>query len=226
MLKFNVSLDDDDWDRKIGGWRCDALLIPDVEIDSLYCDGVKVDSKHYSIENYLIRWSSSNNKPKHVSLLLSISENLINIEKEKLKLEEKNSLIEKEKLELEKKNSSFNKRISIASILTAIITSGLTFGATYYLKFSQVKINPPRIHTYYKNLNISEDHCVNELTKKLSNYGLTDITSVKGGVYGIKEQYNVFAGCNSPTKTISVIVAGVNDIEAKQIRDDIKSFLP
>lgn len=150
-----------------------------------------------------------------LSLALTIPEDLLNIEKEKL--------------ELEKKNSSIKNKISVFSALSAILASLITFGATYMLKTSgtkESKIIPPRIHTHLQKMAVSEDDCIDSLKGNFINYGLSNITSVKNGIYGIKEEYNIFASCNAQSKSILLVVGGPNDTEAKEIRSRIISSLP
>jgi hypothetical protein len=75
-------------------------------------------------------------------------------------------------------------------------------------------------------MSISEEQCINSLTKSLENYGLQNITSVRMGIYATRGSYNVFIGCNSDVKAVLLTVSGPNDSEAKQLREDIKALLP
>jgi hypothetical protein len=221
MIRFNVYLKDEDWLSAMGGWRCDALLIPGANFEALYHDGRKADTKSFEIENHIIRWSE-NSKPKDLLVTLSLTEDLPKLEEEKLQLE-------REKLSLEKQKTSVETKWKLITAVGAILGSLLTFSTTYVVGASRSVTSattPPRIHTYATVMSISEEQCINSLTKSLENYGLQNITSVRMGIYATRGSYNVFIGCNSDVKAVLLTVSGPNDSEAKQLREDIKALLP
>ncbi len=221
-IQFNSHLKDEDWTQTLGGWRCDALRIPGAKFEALYHDGKRADTNSFTIENYTIRWSGSP-KPKELSVLISlIPQDLDKLEKQKIQLEQN-------KFNLEQEKASTEKKWKVLTAVGAICSGLITFSTTYFLKQpnSVASIeSPPRIHSYVGEMLISEDKCITSTTKSLENYGLQNVTPVRGGVYAIKGNYNVFVGCNASTKTTFVVVSGANDSEAKRIREDIKAFLP
>jgi hypothetical protein len=96
VIEFNISLGERDWEQRIGGWRCDALLIPSAVVTTIYYDGKKADTKFYSIERNHIRWSK-NDVPKDIVVGISLRENLPRLEEEKLNLEKQNLKLEQRK---------------------------------------------------------------------------------------------------------------------------------
>jgi hypothetical protein len=59
-IAFFVALRESDFDKSIGGWRCEALKIPGSSLAALYASGAKIDSAKYSVQEdlHLIRWPS------------------------------------------------------------------------------------------------------------------------------------------------------------------------
>ncbi|MCA1994953.1 MAG: hypothetical protein LDL41_23325 [Coleofasciculus sp. S288] len=220
-IKFNISLNDADWDKRQGGWECNALLIPGAELEALYHDEIKADSKNYTVENSIIRWSG-NPRPKELLVRLSLTKDLPRLEEEKLHLE-------KEKLNLERHKASVEIKWKVLTAVGTILGSLLTLGTTYLVERSKPTTSMPilpRVHTYASVMLIPEDKCINSLTKSLKNYGLQDVTPVKNGVYATKGNYNIFVGCNTDVKAIFLVVSGPKDSDAKEIREDIKAILP
>ncbi|WGV24417.1 hypothetical protein [Halotia branconii] len=219
-IEFNTSLGEGDWVSTVGGWRCDALLIPGAQLEALYYDGIKADTKSFTIESSIIRWSGSL-KPKELLVRLSLTKDLPKLEEEKLQLE-------KDKLNLEKQKSSIETKWKVLTAIGAIVSSLLTLSTTYFVGQSKLatSLAPPRVHTYSSAMSIPENRCINSLTKSLENYGLQNVTTVNKGVYATKENYNIFVGCDTNTKAIFLVVSGPEDAEAKQIRENIKVLLP
>lgn len=232
MIKFNVYLKDEDWLSAMGGWRCEALLIPGANFEALYHDGMKADTKSFNIENHIIRWSESS-KPKDLLVTLSLTKDLPKLEEEKLQLErEKLNLeqqLERDKLRLEQQKTSVEAKWKMITAIGTILGSLLTFGTTYLLGSSKSAISlmiPPRVHTYAAVMSIPEDKCIESVAKSLENYGLQNVTPVRMGVYATKGSYNVLVGCNSDVKAVFLVVSGSDDADAKKIREDIKTLLP
>lgn len=221
IIKFNISLNDADWDKRQGGWECNALLIPGAELEALYHDEMKADSKNYTVENSIIRWSGSP-RPKELLVRLSLTKDLPRLEEEKLQLE-------KEKLNLERKKASIETKWKVLTAIGTILGSLLTFGTTYFIgqaKPATSMLTLPRVHTYAKEMSILEDKCIDSLTRSLENYGLQNVTPVQRGIYATKGNYNIFVGCNTDVKAIFLVVSGPEDSDAKAIREDIKVLLP
>ena len=42
-ISFLTTVTKNDWDSKIGGWRCSALKIPGAGIDTVYVNGDRAD---------------------------------------------------------------------------------------------------------------------------------------------------------------------------------------
>ena len=207
--------------QTMGGWRCDALLIPDIKFEALYHDGRKADDKDFTIEDHIIRWSRGP-KPTDLSVTLSLTKDVPKIEEEKL-------LLEKEKFNFDQKKTALENRWKFISAIGAVLSGLLTFGATHVLTQTtpqKAVLAPPRVHTDTKELSISEDKCMQSVEKKLENYGLKDITLVRGGVYALQGSYNIFVACEADAKVAFIVVSGPQDSKAKQIRENIKQLIP
>jgi hypothetical protein len=219
-IEFNTYLKDEDWMPTMGGWRCDALLIPGANFEALYHDGSKADPKDFTVERHIIRWSG-NTRPKDLLVTLSLAKDLPQLEQEKLRLE-------REKVNLEHKKTFLENRWKIITAVGAILSSLLTFGATYLVNQPklQTATKRPYIHTYTKELRISENECIDFMSRGFANYGLQNINPVQGGVYGEQETYNVFVACNADVNAVILVVSGFDSSRARAIRDDFKSLLP
>jgi hypothetical protein len=219
-IQLNISLKEEDWVAAMGGWRCDALQIPGAQFEALYHDGIKADSKDVTVENYIIRWSG-NSKPKNLLVTISLTEDLPKLEEEKFNLE-------KEKFNLEQKKVSIQNKWKVITTIGAVVSSSITFLGTYFLipESKKSELLQPRIHTDTNVMSVSENQCINSLKNSFENYGLKNITPVKGGIYGIQEEYNIFVACSTDFKAIFIVVSGPKDSKAKRIREDIKQLLP
>ncbi len=217
----------------MGGWRCDALLIPGASFETLYHDGMKATEGDFYIENYTIIWRRANSKPKNLLVTLSLAKDLPKLEEEKLQLErEKLNLeqqLERDKLKFQQQKASVETKWKVVTAVGAFFGSLLTFGTTYFVgtpKSETSVIAPPRIHTYATPMSISENECLDSLVRSLEDNELQDINRVRMGVYATKGNYNVFLGCNSDVKAVFLAVSGPDDSAAKSLREDIKTFLP
>jgi hypothetical protein len=128
-IEFNTSLSDADWEQRLGGWRCDALLIPSTKIVAIYYDGVKADTKSYSVERAIIRWSETS-RPKEVVVGLTLTKDLPRLEDEKLELE-------KDKLRLEKQKVNAENKWKLVAALGTTLSFLLTYGATHLLSLNK-----------------------------------------------------------------------------------------
>lgn len=219
-IEFNTYLKSEDWMPAVGGWRCDALLIPGAKFEALYHDGAKADPKDFTVERHIIRWSGSTH-PKDLLVTLSLEKELHKLEQEKIRLEQ-------EKFNLENKRVSVENKWKAITAIGAVLSSLLTVGATYLSNWpvAEVSKNRPDIHTYSRRLNITGAECLSLVSQSFTNYGLTRINSVRGGVYGEKGSYNVFVSCDDSLDIISLVVSGSERSIAKSIRDDLKTQLP
>jgi hypothetical protein len=71
-IVFTAAVDQDDWDKKFGGWRCSALRIPSAQVDDVFVEGTRSDKSWYEVmhEHAIIRWIPL---PPPEKALLSIS---------------------------------------------------------------------------------------------------------------------------------------------------------
>lgn len=76
-IAFTVTVTDEDWDARVGGWRCPALKIPGARVDSLYVSTALVDSSQYEVKYDLdiIRWARTEHPPQ-ATLHLKLTEEL------------------------------------------------------------------------------------------------------------------------------------------------------
>lgn len=77
QIVFTVAVDQEDWDKQFGGWRCSALRIPSAQVDAVYVAGVRVPESEYTVdrEKELIHWRGPN-LPDKARLSLSLTEEL------------------------------------------------------------------------------------------------------------------------------------------------------
>jgi hypothetical protein len=243
-MKLNIHIEDEDWSPAMGGWRCDALLLPGATLEALYHDGMKADTKSFNIEGHIIRWSG-NLMPKDILATLSLSNNLYDLEEEKLRLErEKLSLqqqLERDKLSLEKQKTSVETKWKFITAIGAIMGSLLSFGAAYLVGSAKPtnpvsaiptvqahaeRLSNPTIQTYVARMSNTEDKCLEALMERLERHRYKNITLVRMGIYATKASYNVFIGCNSDVNAVILVVSGPESSNAKKIREEIKLFLP
>jgi hypothetical protein len=232
MMKFNIHLEDEDWFPAIGGWRCDALLLPGASLEALYHDGMKTDTKHFDVETHFIRWSGSS-RPKDIIATLSIDRDLHTLEQEKLSLErEKLSLqeqLERDKLSLERQKTSLEIKWKFLTAIGAVIGSILSLGAAHLVgsdKSTKHAYTIPTVQTYAERLLITEKQCLDTLSERLEGHGLHDITLVRRGIYATKDNYNVFVSCDTDLNAIFLVVSGPDNTLAKKMREEIKALLP
>lgn len=123
-IEFNTTLGDGDWDYRLAGWRCEALLIPSARVTDIYFNGNKADTKSYSIERGIIRWTGTS-KPSEIVVVVSLSQDLPGLEEEKLRLEQ-------EKLTLEKQKARVENRWKFIAALGTIFGFLVTFLTTQF----------------------------------------------------------------------------------------------
>lgn len=131
-ITFKVSLVAQDWDERLGGWRCDALLIPSSEITAIYYAGKKADTNQYSLERDIIRWSNIQ-RPKEIVVEISLTKDLSKLEEEKLQLEQQKLQLEQQKF----RSDVRWKKITAASTTLSFL---ITIGVTHFLGY--LKLNP------------------------------------------------------------------------------------
>jgi hypothetical protein len=132
-------------------------------------------------------------------------------------------------LNLERQKASIETRWKVLTTIGAILGSLLTLGTTHFVgrsKPTTFMSSLPRVHIYASVMSIPENQCMDSLTKGLESYGLQNVTPVQRGIYATKGSYNIFVGCNTDVKAIFLAVSGPEDLDAKEIREDIKALLP
>jgi len=220
-IEFNILLRDEDWVQGVGGWRCEALLIPGANLEAVYYNGEKADIAKVCIESSFIRWLGGS-KPQEVWIRISLTKDLPKLEEQKIRLE-------KEKLNLERQKVFVDNRWKIITALGAVASSVITLVTTNLVgvnELAQIAQTPPRIHTYTGLLSIPEDECVANTARKLKSYGAKNVTPVQRGIYATVDEYNVFVGCNEDIKAVSLVVSGPDDSVAKKVREEIRPLLP
>lgn len=136
-LKLEISLDSNDWDDRLGGWKCDALNIPGAEVESIYHAGRKADKADYYIENSDIRWRGDS-RSRNVLVRISLTEDLKELEKRKKELEEEKIELEREKFVSDKK---WKKRMAVITIACSIFTALVTYLTKQPLPCNQITTN-------------------------------------------------------------------------------------
>jgi len=76
-IVFTVAVDQDDWDKQLGGWRCSALRIPGAQVDDVFVEGSRVDESWYEAmyKHAIIRWIRQN-PPEKALIIISLTEEL------------------------------------------------------------------------------------------------------------------------------------------------------
>ena len=76
-IAFTTTVSKTDWDQRLGGWRCSVLKIPSIDIDAVYIDGVKQDTRLLEVlpEHNIIRWKGSEH-PTEAVLSFKITKDL------------------------------------------------------------------------------------------------------------------------------------------------------
>jgi hypothetical protein len=73
-ISFLVPLDNQAWDKSLGGWRCDALRIPSARVEQVFANGKQLDPASYRAEasHAVIRWGKASQPPSQVSVSIVI----------------------------------------------------------------------------------------------------------------------------------------------------------
>ena len=124
-IEIDASLSNSDWEPRQGGWRCEALSIPGAELSALFYDGNKADTKNYSVDRDVIRWSGAN-RPSEAIARIVFTKDLPKLEDDKLQLE-------KDKFELEIQKTRSEKKWKVITAIGTVLSFILTFIGTYFL---------------------------------------------------------------------------------------------
>jgi hypothetical protein len=134
-IEFNTSLGESDWDLRMGGWRCEALLIPSAKVSTIYYQGREADRKSYFVDRAFILWSGEG-VPEEIVVKISLTQDLSRLEEEKNSLEREKLRLEGEKLTLEKEKARSENKWKFIAALTAVIGITLPLGLSYVSKQS------------------------------------------------------------------------------------------
>ena len=76
-IAFTVTVTEEDWDVRLGGWRCPALRIPGAKVESVYVASDRVDSSRYEVKYELdiIRWLHPE-RPRQATIQVKLTEEL------------------------------------------------------------------------------------------------------------------------------------------------------
>ncbi|WP_147439680.1 hypothetical protein [Corallococcus sp. CA049B] len=129
-MEFIVNAGHDQWDRHLGGWRCDALKLPGSDVVALYHDAQQVDSRLYRRDGEMVLWSGTAKSPGQVALKIAVKDELIRLDRDKKIAEEQKNQLEKDKLELERQKIEIDRRwrkyTALVSVVTALIGAAAT----------------------------------------------------------------------------------------------------
>ncbi|WP_437311830.1 hypothetical protein [Sorangium sp. So ce388] len=127
-IEFMVTLDNKDWDSITGGWRCDALQIPDAEVAAIYHGRRQADERDYTRKGTLILWTGD--PPSTIAVRIRLASDLT-------KLAEVNR-VEQQKLELEKDKLSSENRWKRNTMLAGVFATIVTALTTYTVSTRQL----------------------------------------------------------------------------------------
>lgn len=76
-IAFATTVTDRDWDKEVGGWRCQALRIPGAQIDDVFVGGKRIDKAWYEVAPHLglIRWAREN-RPDIATVVIKLTHEL------------------------------------------------------------------------------------------------------------------------------------------------------
>lgn len=122
MITFKTTLTESDWDKRLGGWKCEALAIPGAKLFELYSAGRNIDTRFFQTSSTGVLWSGGT-RPREVLATIVLEKDLTEIERERFGLE-------KDKLELEQQKFISEKRWKIYAAAGAALSALLTFTTT------------------------------------------------------------------------------------------------
>jgi hypothetical protein len=125
-------LTESDWDRRLGGWKCDTLSIPGAKLAELYHSGRDANRRFYQVQGTSVIWTGAN-RPREVVATVILEKDLSKIEEERLRLEQVRSDLESEKLALEKEKFDSERRWKIYSAAGAVLSAMLAAATTFNL---------------------------------------------------------------------------------------------
>jgi hypothetical protein len=122
-ISLRLTLSAADWDPRIGGWKCEALLIPGSQLRLLFVQGLEAGPRDYRVETGVIYWNKDV-RPKEVVAEVTIDKDLQAIETENRSLSTAKDTLEQQKLELENRkfrSDRFWKALSAAGGVLGIL---------------------------------------------------------------------------------------------------------
>lgn len=121
-IPLRTTLTDADWDKTIGGWKCDALLIPGAKLSALYFDGHDATQRQFRAVENAILWSQGS-RPKSVVATIILEQDFAEAERRRVDLETAKDNLEHEKLQLEKDKFRSERRWKIYSAIGAVFSA-------------------------------------------------------------------------------------------------------
>src|SRR5580698_7902921 len=109
-------LTDSEWDRRLGGWKCDALSIPGAKLVELQYSGRNANRRSYRVQESSVIWSGPN-RPSDVVATIVLEKDLSKIEEDRSSLENAKADLEREKLVLEKAKFASERRWRLYSAI-------------------------------------------------------------------------------------------------------------
>jgi hypothetical protein len=125
MITFAVKLDESEWNKSVGAWRCDVLRVAGAEVDSIHSDSARIEGKKYRVEadKAMIHWSDPEKKPIEITVFVRLSQELVTVEAQNTKLE-------LQRQESEKKKA----RWKLAAFASGLLNIAATIGIAIYNK--------------------------------------------------------------------------------------------
>jgi hypothetical protein len=142
-FSVKITLTESDWDKRVGGWKCDALAIPGSRLADIFFGGRDVTPRSYKVVEHSILWTTSP-RPKEIVVTIVVDGDLSEIGRNRAALEVQKSDLEREKFALEQAKFKSEKRWKLYSALGAILSAFITAVTTTQILPESVKIGAPK----------------------------------------------------------------------------------
>jgi hypothetical protein len=202
------------------------LSIPGAELEALFYEGKKADTKYYEVEGDLIRWAGTD-RPTEAVARIVFTKDLPKLEDDKLQLE-------KDKLDLEREKARGENKWKIITAIGAILSTLLTLGATTFINNNRSPTNSAQADLENKFKNDLGADTIN-LLNRLPPDGLDIIMAAYGtrsilmlhyqneGYVLVNPNYDTirraeqlgFIDFKTPSAEFDVILSSVKPVKAK-----------
>ena len=73
---LTITVSEDDWSKRLGGYRCEVFKMPGATIHNILVNGIKQDDNKYQVDTNLevIRWCPPEQRPQEVTVAYTLSE--------------------------------------------------------------------------------------------------------------------------------------------------------